>query len=479
MASSAVPNEGVLSVSDLTAIIKERLAGDLRLRLCAVTGELSNFKHHTSGHLYFTLKDEKSRIRAVMFSRWARSLSFAPKDGMRVIARGSVGVFERDGQYQLYVEDMQPDGVGALYIAFTQLRDRLAAEGLFAAERKRPLPPYPRRIGVVTSPTGAVLRDICSTLRRRYPLARVVLAPARVQGEGAAESVVEALRRLERFHSQHSPIDVIIVARGGGSLEELWPFNEEMVARAVASCPVPVISAVGHETDYTICDFAADVRAATPTAAAELAAPHIGEMRATLQRLEEAARQGLLAGVERARRRLETAASHTALRHPHKEWARRRQLVDYLEGEVTRQVHRPLTLADRRLRELQVRLHRVQLSGRLGRERARLEAVRERVQGLQQRRIQNLTGMLDTRIAQLMALNPLSVLQRGYTLVYRGEDELVTSAVATRPGDRLNIRFADGSVPVRVLREEEASSHGVIRTRSGESGRAEQVRLDL
>ncbi|WP_067926734.1 exodeoxyribonuclease VII large subunit [Alicyclobacillus shizuokensis] len=479
MERDAVPNEGVLSVSDLTAIIKERLTGDVRLRLCAVTGELSNFKHHTSGHLYFTLKDDRSRIRAVMFSRWARSLSFVPKDGMRVIARGSVGVFERDGQYQLYVEDMQPDGIGALYIAFTQLRDRLAAEGLFAAERKRPLPPYPRRIGVVTSPTGAVLRDICSTLRRRYPLAQVLLAPARVQGEGAAATVVDALRRLERFHTQCSPIDVIIVARGGGSLEELWPFNEEMVARAVAACPVPVISAVGHETDYTICDFAADVRAATPTAAAELAAPHIGEMRVTLQRLDQSARQGLLACVERSRRRLETAAAHTALQHPDKELARRRQLVDYLEGEVMRQVHRPLTLADRRLGGLQVRLHMVQLTGRLGRERARLEAVRERVQSLQQRRIQNLTSMLDTRIAQLTALNPLSVLQRGYTLVYRGEDELVTSAVSAKPGDHLNIRFADGSVPVRVLREEEASSHGITRTRSRESGRAEQVRLDL
>ncbi|WP_051343726.1 exodeoxyribonuclease VII large subunit [Alicyclobacillus herbarius] len=474
-----LPADGVLSVSDLTALIKERLHGDPRLRMCTVVGEISNFKHHTSGHMYFTLKDEKSRIRAVMFARWARSLSFAPKDGMRVIVRGSVSVFERDGQYQLYAEDMQPDGIGALYVAFTQLRDRLAAEGLFADARKRPLKTYPRRIGVVTSPTGAVLRDICSTLRRRYPLAKVLLAPARVQGDGAAETVVDALRQLTRFHLEQEPIDVIIVARGGGSLEELWPFNEEIVARAVVRCPVPVVSAVGHETDYTICDFAADVRAATPTAAAELVAPHVAELRGLLGYLEQKATQALVASVDRARRRLEVTVASSGLQHPERDLARRRQLVDYLEGEVRRQVHRPLTLTERQLNGLQERLQRIQPGVRLTRARGQVEGIAQRLYGTERQRIQNWTAVLDTRIAQLTALNPLAVLQRGYTLVYRGEHELVTSVSSIKSGDSLNIRFADGTVPVRVMRSEGGKTDGNTRRNSGGAGRIEQTRLDL
>ena len=265
----------VLTVTQLNRYLKSIFDGDAHLANVFLTGEISNFTdHYRSGHLYFSLKDDRSVIRAVMFAQQARRLKFRPGDGMRVIARGRVSVYEQSGQYQLYVQDMQPDGLGALNLAFEQLKKKLAAEGLFDPERKKSLPKFPQSVGVVTSPTGAAVQDIRQILGRRYPLAQVVLCPVLVQGEGAAEQIAEAIRRFNRLRCA----DVLIVGRGGGSIEDLWAFNEEIVARAVAESEIPVISAVGHETDYTICDFAADLRAPTPSAAAELAVPDAGEL---------------------------------------------------------------------------------------------------------------------------------------------------------------------------------------------------------
>ena len=265
----------VLTVTQLNRYLKSIFDGDPHLANVFLTGEISNFTdHYRSGHLYFSLKDDRSVIRAVMFAQQARRLKFRPGDGMRVIARGRVSVYEQSGQYQLYVQDMQPDGLGALNLAFEQLKKKLAAEGLFDPERKKSLPKFPQSVGVVTSPTGAAVQDIRQILGRRYPLAQVVLCPVLVQGEGAAEQIAEAIRRFNRLRCA----DVLIVGRGGGSIEDLWAFNEEIVARAVAESEIPVISAVGHETDYTICDFAADLRAPTPSAAAELAVPDIREL---------------------------------------------------------------------------------------------------------------------------------------------------------------------------------------------------------
>jgi exodeoxyribonuclease VII large subunit len=265
----------VLTVTQLNRYLKSIFDGDAHLANVFLTGEISNFTdHYRSGHLYFSLKDDRSVIRAVMFAQQARRLKFRPGDGMRVIARGRVSVYEQSGQYQLYVQDMQPDGLGALNLAFEQLKKKLAAEGLFDPKRKKSLPKFPQSVGVVTSPTGAAVQDIRQILGRRYPLAQVVLCPVLVQGEGAAEQIAEAIRRFNRLRCA----DVLIVGRGGGSIEDLWAFNEEIVARAVAESEIPVISAVGHETDYTICDFAADLRAPTPSAAAELAVPDIREL---------------------------------------------------------------------------------------------------------------------------------------------------------------------------------------------------------
>lgn len=267
----------VLTVSQLNRYIKSLLDGDSMMNSVFLSGEISNFtNHYKSGHMYFSLKDSQCVVRAVMFSTQARRLRFLPQDGMKVIVRGRVTVYEQTGQYQVYVEDMQPDGLGALNLAFEQLKTRLAAEGLFDASRKKALPLYPKAIGVVTSPTGAAVQDIMQILGRRFPMAEVVLCPVLVQGAGAAEQIAAAVERFNRLQCA----DVLIVGRGGGSIEDLWAFNEEIVARAVVNSKIPIISAVGHETDFTICDFVADLRAPTPSAAAELAVPDVRELMA-------------------------------------------------------------------------------------------------------------------------------------------------------------------------------------------------------
>lgn len=267
----------VLTISQLNRYIKSLLDGDQMLSSVFLTGEISNFtNHYKSGHMYFSLKDSQCVVRAVMFAAQARRLRFLPQDGMKVIVRGRVTVYEQSGQYQVYVDDMQPDGLGALNLAYEQLKTRIAAEGLFDASRKKSLPAYPKAVGVVTSPTGAAVQDIKQILGRRFPLAEVILCPVLVQGAGAAEQIAAAVEHFNRLDCA----DVLIVGRGGGSIEDLWAFNEEIVARAVANSRIPVISAVGHETDFTICDFAADLRAPTPSAAAELAVPDIRELMA-------------------------------------------------------------------------------------------------------------------------------------------------------------------------------------------------------
>ncbi|TXK90204.1 exodeoxyribonuclease VII large subunit, partial [Parageobacillus sp. SY1] len=254
-----------VTVGALTKYIKRKFEVDPHLRDLWIKGEISNFKYHSRGHMYFTLKDEQARIQAVMFAGYNQYLSFRPEDGMKVLVRGEISVYEPSGNYQIYVKEMQPEGIGNLYLAYEQLKKRLEAEGLFSPEHKKPIPAFPRYIGVVTSPTGAAIRDIMTTIRRRYPIATVILFPTLVQGEQAAESIVRSIEKANEL----GYIDVLIVGRGGGSIEELWAFNEEIVARAIFASEVPIISAVGHETDFTIADFVADLRAPTPTGAAE------------------------------------------------------------------------------------------------------------------------------------------------------------------------------------------------------------------
>ncbi|AZS14741.1 exodeoxyribonuclease VII large subunit [Paenibacillus lutimineralis] len=450
----------ILSIKELNRYIRMKLESDSLLQDVWIRGEISNFTHHSSGHMYFTLKDKDSRIKTIMFASHNQRLPFIPKEGARVIARGNVSVYERDGQYQFYATLMQPDGIGSLYLAFEQLKGKLAAEGLFAPERKRPIPRYPRVIGVITSPTGAAVRDIITTLARRYPQATVVLYPVLVQGKAAAPSIVKAIRTL----NQMGEADVLIVGRGGGSLEELWAFNEEQVARAIYQSEIPVISAVGHETDFTIADFVCDLRAATPTAAAELAVPHQAELKAQLGQCERVLQRSLQHQLAQARESLRRLANSPALLQPRRSLFQHAERLDML---TTRLKGR----ASAR-RELAVSSHD-RLSARLLRYHPQetLLYTKRRQSEMERQLTQAMTGMLKensqrlhSSIRQLDALSPLKVMARGYSLVYDEQHKsLIKSLNDVEPGDMVKVKVTDGELDCQVWgmrREGDENNHG-------------------
>lgn len=391
----------VITISQLNRYVKSLLEGDRNIAAVMIGGEISNFtNHYKSGHLYMSLKDDNALVRAVMFRGAASKLTFTPENGMKVIVKARVSLYEKDGSYQLYIDAMQPDGVGALQIAYEQLKKKLAAEGLFDEAHKRPLKRYPRTVAVVTSPTGAAVRDILNVLGRRYPLARVLFAPVLVQGDGAPPQIVDALARVNAIPD----VDVIIVGRGGGSLEELWAFNDERVARAVYTSRVPVISAVGHETDFTICDFTADLRAPTPSAAAELAVPDTAALQHRLSALSEHSEQLLQMALARENHRLKLLAEKRCLRSP----------LFYVE-------------------ERQMRLDML-------------------TQGLASAaalQTQRAGRRLAADAAKLDALSPLKVLGRGYAIPYK-EGAVVTSVKDVAAGDQLYMRLCDGTVSCTV-----------------------------
>lgn len=393
-----------VSVTQLTGYIKLLLDRDEILSQTCVRGELSNYKIHSSGHHYFTLKDEGAVISCVLFRSDAMRLRFRPESGMKVILTGRVSLFPRSGQYQLYVSHMQPDGAGDLAVAFEQLKQKLQAQGVFDAAHKKPLPRYPERVALVTSPTGAAVRDMIRILGRRWPLASVLVCPVRVQGEGAAEEIAAMLELVDAA----GLADVIITGRGGGSLEDLWAFNEEIVARAIYRCKTPVISAVGHEPDVTIADFAADVRAATPSNGAELAVCDRAELRALLEqqarRMEKAQERRL----ELLRQRLRRLSERPVLRSP--------------EGSLQQ-------------KELLLELLRQRL------ERAAVSAVEQ-----DQRRFAALSGRLD-------ALSPLKVLARGYAVATR-QGQVLHSVEQLSPGEEIRLRLSDGTALCAVERIE-------------------------
>lgn len=392
----------VLTVGQLNAYVKSILDGDMNLTNVFLCAEISNFtNHYRTGHFYFSLKDETAVIRAVMFRSSAQRIKFLPQDGMRVIVRGRVSLYERDGQYQLYVDDMQPDGVGALNLAFEQLKERLSKEGLFASERKSPLPRCPMRVGVITSPTGAAVRDIINVLSRRFPLAEIILQPVQVQGSEAPGQIIRAIR----LFNERRAADVLIVGRGGGSIEELWAFNDEGVARAVAASEIPVISAVGHETDYTICDFAADLRAPTPSAAAELCVPDAQGELERIRLLRRSVDQAMQRRLEGEQQRLDALIVRMGLHEPCRLYERRRQESDALFQRLNKAA-----------------------SDLLYRQNSRLAP---------------LTGRLD-------ALSPLKVLSRGYAIAYANH-EPVHSVSEVSVGERLELRWSDGSALCTVL----------------------------
>lgn len=396
-----------ITVNQLNTYVKSLLEGNVHLQNITITGELSNFKnHYASGHWYFTLKDEEAAVRCVMFRTYAGSVRFAPRDGDTVVLQGRVSLYEKDGQYQFYAERMYPVGAGALALQFERIKEKLNAEGLFDASRKKPLPKYPKNIAVVTSDTGAAVKDILSILARRYPVARVIMCPVTVQGETAVPQMLSTLDRLYRLNAA----DVIIIGRGGGSAEDLWEFNDETLARKIALSPVPVISAVGHETDFTICDFVSDMRAPTPSAAAELAVPDSAELENRFTKFESLLNSSLTAKYERAFARLKGALSSRFFKSP--------------ETAITeRRAERADRAADKLL--------------------AAYSAL-----------LSEKGGCLAEFAAALDTLSPLKTLARGYAVAIKS-GETVRKAEELNVGDGITLKFTDGDVDCKVTKKEQ------------------------
>jgi exodeoxyribonuclease VII large subunit len=438
------PTRRIWTVAELTSRIRDLL--EAKFPDLWVEGEISNFRRAQSGHLYFTLKDETAQVRCVTFRNDARLLKFRPEDGLHVTVRGAVSVYEARGEYQIYVQHVEPVGLGALQLAFEQLRRRLEEEGLFDPARKKPLPLLPRRIGLVTSPAGAAVRDILRVLGRRFPGARVVLYPVRVQGEGSAKEIVEGIRYLNRKRLA----DVLILARGGGSLEDLWAFNEEIVARAIAASLVPVISGVGHETDFTIADFVADVRAPTPSAAAEIVVQSRGEFDRHIaelgRRITERIRYLLL---ERRQRIAQLSADRAFRRLPDLVRQRRQQVDDSvlaiaegLRGRL-RSAQHGLAAIERRLGRIDLRIRLAALRLGLTQRRQRLTTTAERLFSLRRQRLAALAVQLDER-------SPLRLLDRGYSLCYDAAGHLLRDAAQITVGDEIAIRLSRGRLGAQI-----------------------------
>ena len=437
----------VYSVSELTRELKAILEG--RFPSVLVRGEVSNLRAPSSGHLYFTLKDADACLDAVLFRTEARRLRFAVRNGLSLVARGRLAVYEPQGRYQLVCDTVEPLGAGALQVAFEQLKERLQKEGLFEAARKRKLPFLPRRIAVVTSPSGAAVHDFLRVLHRRYPNLPVLIVPARVQGEGAAQEIARGVVRA----AKQPRVDVVVIARGGGSLEDLWAFNEEVVARAICGCPVPTVSAVGHEVDFTIADFCADVRAPTPTAAAELIARVKEELGADLAQRRARLLRAMRAQVERKRAQLEKLRGRVA--DPRRLIGDRKLRLDRARQQLEDALHDRLAARRQALRTLRERLeaqHPRERLRRLEREVVRLEqklkALAGRALAARRHRYEGLTARLD-------ALSPLKVLARGYAVAFDPRGHALIKASQVRPGERVRVRLHEGELSAEVVEETE------------------------
>ena len=390
-----------ISVTELNSYIKNKIADDEYLNNVLIKGEISNFKNHYTGHMYFTLKDENSLIKCVMFKTYAQKLNFMPKDGMKVFVLGGVSVFERDGVYQIYVKAMQEDGVGILYKKYEELKQRLEQEGYFAEEHKKAIPQMPKIIGVLTSQTGSVIRDIINVSTRRNPNVNIRLYPVPVQGEGAAEKIADGIK----FMNKNQLADVLILARGGGSLEDLWPFNEEIVAHAIYNSEIPVISAVGHETDFSISDFVADLRAPTPSAAAELAVPDVYEVKQKINSYQNRLRLSLVKKVEIMKLRYEKCMSSRVFKEP------------------LRNINDNYLKLDTYIKKL--------------------ENIIKTKQKEEKTKYVELVAKLDT-------LSPLKTLTRGYSLVEKNNN-IIKSAKDVNTGDKIDLKFSDGTKQAEIL----------------------------
>ncbi|MEY2192406.1 exodeoxyribonuclease VII large subunit [Neobacillus sp. BF23-41] len=441
-----------LSVNALTKYIKRKFDADPHLRDVHVRGEISNFKQHSSGHMYFTLKDEKARILAVMFSSQSRTMKFTPENGMKVIVRGEISVYEPSGQYQIYIKEMRPDGIGELFLAYEQLKQRLELEGLFAIENKKAIPLYPKTVGVITSPTGAALRDVITTIKRRYPIANILVFPALVQGDQAAPSIAKAIAKANSMNE----IDVLIVGRGGGSIEELWAFNEELVARAIFSSDIPIISAVGHETDFTIADFVADLRAPTPTGAAELAVPHIDELLDRVLQRQTRLLRTMKGKFQFEKERLARVQKSYAFRYPHRLYEQKLEQVDKLTEMLVRGTSRLSLIKKGQHEILYKRLQRNHPSDALREAQKRLDLTNKEMKRAMQQVLSKKQTEFERILSTLGALSPLKIMERGYSLAYSEENRLIKSINQVKMNERVQIQLTDGSLFCRVENRKES-----------------------
>lgn len=417
-------NDKYISVSQLTRYIKYKIDNDVNLNEVFLKGEISNFKAHSRGHFYFTLKDEGSRINAIMFASQTKKIKFMPQDGMKVLVTGKISVFEANGGYQIYVNEMLEDGVGNLYIAYEQLKKKLESEGLFNKEHKKEIPHIPKRVGVVTAPTGAAIKDIISTIKRRWPLTEIYLFPSLVQGEDAKEDIVKQIKKAENFYL---PLDTLIVGRGGGSIEDLWPFNEEIVARAIYECKIPTISAVGHEIDFTIADFVADLRAPTPTGAAEMAVPQLSDMKNYLNQVNIRLNNTINNKINNNKRKLNDIMARNIFKNPMIIYEKKELQFDSILERLKFSLKSLTSAKEKELIKVKnsyILKNPLQLLEKKGNKYLQL-------------------------VSKLETLSPLLTLQRGYTMTKK-EGKVITKSTDLKKKDIIEIAFSDGSVNAEI-----------------------------
>ena len=416
-------NDKYISVTQLTRYIKYKIDNDVNLNEVFLKGEISNFKAHSRGHYYFTLKDEGSRINAIMFSSATRNVKFIPQDGMKVLVTGKISVFEATGQYQIYVNEMLEDGIGNLYIAYEQLKKKLQEEGLFDEKYKKPIPKIPNRVGVVTAPTGAAIKDIISTIKRRWPLTEIYLFPALVQGEAAKEDIVRQIKRADEYN-----LDTLIVGRGGGSIEDLWAFNEEIVARAIFECKTPVISAVGHEIDFTIADFVADLRAPTPTGAAEMAVPQLSDVTKYLNQINIRLNNTISNKINQNKRKLNDLMTSNVFKNPMIIYQTKEMIFDNL---FERLKHSTINLVNIKSKKL-------------------LEVKSSYILKSPYKLLDNKANKYLNLVSKLETLSPLLTLQRGYTMT-KVNGKVISSCKNIKKGDSIEVTFKDGKVDAEIV----------------------------
>ena len=415
-------NDKYLSVTALTKYLKYKFDVDEHLKTVYLKGEISNFKSHTTGHFYFSIKDENSKINAIMFSANAKKIVFTPIDGMKVLVRGRITIYEATGNYQIYIDEMLEDGVGNLYIAFEQLKEKLSKEGLFDSRFKKKIPKIPSRVGVVTAQTGAAIKDILSTIKRRYPICEVILFPSLVQGEAAAGDIVKNIKMAENYD-----LDVLIVGRGGGSIEDLWPFNEEIVARAIFESSIPIISAVGHEIDYTIADFVADLRAPTPTGAAELAVPNLVDLKKHIGQLKIRLNENVLKVINYQKLYLDSLKNSFVIKNPLIMYDNKKQKLDSIIEKLNNILKIKM---DKNIDKLNFLKNSYILKN-------------------SDLLYKSKRDDLDNIIEKLELINPLKVLKRGYSVVYK-DDFIINSVDNLNKSDKLKIKLSDGNVITKI-----------------------------